>query len=119
MTIRIPADFPRTENVAALTGVQPKLAVRLDAESHTYTSALTLPELEARYEMCEDLAQQLVQKCRKNRATKYAALTEPEILAALLKKLNATGWGTKAEMEWVIRRTANIFGWTAPEGSSV
>lgn len=119
MPTQVPADFPHTDNVAALTGVQPKLAVRLDAESHTYTAAPTLEQLEARYELCEDLAEQLVQKCRKNRATKYAALTEPEILAALLKKLNATGWGTKAEMEWVIHRTANILGWAAPDGSSV
>ena len=117
--MQIPADFPRADIVAALTGAQPKLAVRLDAASHTYTAAPTLNELEARYEMCEDLAQQLVQKCVKNKSTKYAALTEREILAALLRKLNATGWGSNAEMAWVIRRTANILGWELPTGSSV
>lgn len=118
MPTAIPPDFPVEQPLAALTGAQPKLAVRYDAQSGLYTTALPDAELLARYEMCEDLARQLELKCRKNRATKYAQMSEPEILISLLSKLLQAGWGSKAEMKWVIRRTAEILGWPAPAAAN-
>lgn len=114
MTTSIPADFPREEPLAALTGAQPKLAVRFDAATLTYSSSIPSDELQARFDLCEDLAHQLAQKCTRNRSTKYARMSENEILTSLLKKLHTTGWGSKAEMQWVIRRTAELLNWLAP-----
>lgn len=118
MPTAIPPDFPVEQPLAALTGAQPKLAVRYDAQSGSYTTALSEIELMARYEMCEDVAQQLEQKCRKNRDTKYSQMSESEILVSLLSKLLQAGWGSKAEMKWVIRRTAEILGWPAPAAAN-
>jgi hypothetical protein len=114
MTTSIPADFPREEPLAALTGAQPKLAVRFDAANRTYSSSIPSDELQARFVLCEDLAHQLAQKCTRNRSTKYAKMSENEILTSFLKKLNTTGWGSIAEMQWVIRRTAELLNWLAP-----
>ena len=118
MPIAIPPDFPVEQPVAALTGAQPKIAVRYDAHSGSYTTALPDAELLARYEMCEDLARQLEQKCRKNRDTKYSQMSESEILISLLSKLLQAGWGSNAEMRWVIRRTAEILGWPTPAAAN-
>lgn len=118
MPTAIPPDFPVEQPLAALTGAQPKLAVRYDAQSGSYTTALSEIELMARYEMCEDLARQLEQKCRKNRDTKYSQMSESEILVSLLSKLLQAGWGSKSEMKWVIRRTAEVLGWPAPAAAN-
>jgi len=114
MTTSIPANFPREELIAALTGIQPKLAVRFDAANRTYSSSTPSDELQARFDLCEDLAHQLAQKCVRNRSTKYAHMSEEKILTSFYKKLNTTGWGSKAEMQWVIRRTADLLNWLAP-----
>ncbi|CAN7544615.1 hypothetical protein [Duganella sp. LjRoot269] len=115
----IPSDFPREPMQASLAGAQPKVSVRVDALSGRYTDAPTESEIAERYEVCEDLAGQLVAKCRKNRTEKYAALTEQQILERLLAQLLGTGWGSSSEMRWVIRRTAAVLGWKIPESSTV
>ena len=110
----VPEDFPRESPIAALSGAQPKVAARFDIASGRYVSGQTDAELAARFDICEDLAQQLVAKCQKNRSTKYSSLSEREILERLLRQLWGTGWGSDGEMAWVIRRTANVLGWDAP-----
>jgi hypothetical protein len=117
MTTPVPADFPRERPIAALTGVQPKLAVQFDTANQTYTADVPTEELQARYAMCEDLAQQVAQKCRKYRGTKYARMSETEILESFLNKLCSTAWGSNSEMKWVIRRTATLLGWAPPPAS--
>ncbi len=44
-------------------------------------------------------------------------MTESEILDQYLKRLLKTGWGSDAEMRWVIRRAADLAKWTAPQSS--
>lgn len=114
----VPTDFPREPHIASLSGVQPKISVRLDVTSGRYTNAPTDRDVEERYEFCEDLAAQLVAKCQKNRGSKYAHLNETQILERLLRQLLATAWGTEAEMTWVIRRTAALLEWSSPQSSS-
>lgn len=118
MTTPVPADFPREQPIAALTGAQPKLAVQFDTASQTYTTDVLSDVLQARYAMCEDLAEQVAQKCRKNRNTKYSRMSDTEILESFLNKLCSTAWGSNSEMQWVIRRTATILGWTPPAGAA-
>lgn len=110
----IPADFPREQVVASLSGAQPKLALRLDSDSGKYVSGPTEEDVKERYAVCEDLVNQLVAKCRSNRGAKYSHLSETQILERLLAQLFGTDWGTQAEMKWVIRRTAAALGWAIP-----
>ncbi|MEV4780123.1 hypothetical protein [Burkholderia sp. LMU1-1-1.1] len=111
----IPDDFPRGAPVASLPGVQPKLAVIRDSQSGLYVEMRDSMESAAQYVICEDLAEQLSDKCRRNRASKYAHLSEREILEQLRNRLLKSGWGTTAEMEWTIRRTAEKLGWSWAE----
>lgn len=107
----IPEDFPRKGPTASLSGVHPKLAVRLDASAGAYVAGPTDDEIRERYDICADLVQQLVAKCQKNRGTKYASLTEAKILAGLFEQLTKTNWGSREEMAWIIRHTAFELGW--------
>lgn len=115
----IPDDFPRDHVVASLSGAQPKLSVRLDAGSDKYVSTQADADVQERYEVCADLVAQLVAKCRANRVTKYAALSETQILERLLSQLLGTSWGSPAEMAWVIRATAAKLSWPIPKDAAV
>lgn len=115
----IPADFPREPVIASLSGVQPKLAVRLDADSGKYDNGPAKQDVQERYEVCADLVNQLVAKCRANRSTKYLLLSEAQILERLLSQLLGTNWGSYAEMKWVIRSTATQLGWVIPANAGV
>lgn len=115
----IPDDFPREPVIAGLTGVQPKVAARLDAVSGRYVTAPTAEHIQERYEICEDIAAQLVAKCRAKRDGKYAHLSESQILERLLAQLLGTTWGTAEEMKWVIRSTAAQLGWSIPKSAGV
>lgn len=107
----IPEDFPRERAVSALTGAQPKVAVRIDARTGAYFAGQRDEEIRERYDICVDLVDQLVAKCQKNRSTKYASLTEAKILAGLFDQLTKTNWGSREEMAWIIRHTAFELGW--------
>jgi hypothetical protein len=115
----IPDDFPRGEVVASLADAQPKLSVRLDANSGKYVSTRTDSYVQERYEVCADLVSQLVEKCRANRATKYAAMSEAQIMERLLAQLLGTSWGSPGEMAWVIRATAAELSWPIPKDAAV
>lgn len=74
----------------------------------------TPPELFARWEICEDLAQHLAVKSIESKAGKRAHRSEEEVLAQYLERLLKTGSDTDAEMTWVIHRTAELLGWQVP-----
>lgn len=109
--LEVPDDFPRDSEQASLSGVNPKVAVVRDAVSGNFRLPTATAELVARYEMCEDLASQLVAKVQANRSGKYAAFTDQEILGQLLRKLTATNWGTHAEMAWTVLQVSKQLGW--------
>ena len=44
-------------------------------------------------------------------------MTEVEILDHYLVRLLKTGWGSDAEMRWVIRRAAELAAWPAPDSA--
>jgi len=116
--MNIPADFPHERRGGSHAGGQPTLAVCPDATTGAYTDGTSEAEVQVRYEICADLVDQLVTKCQKNRATKYAALSEVQILERLLAQLLGTQWGSDAEMHWVIRRAAFELGWAIPESAA-
>lgn len=107
----IPKDFPRGGATASLSGVHPKLAVRRDETTGMYVAGPSDVELRQRYDLCANLVDQLVAKCRRNRQTKYVAMSEQAILSGLFGKLKKSGWGTEPEMAWIIRHTAYELEW--------
>jgi len=119
MKMNIPDDFPRSPSIASLPGTQPKVSVRLDATSGKYVGSSNEDTIGERYAVCIDLVEQLVAKCRRNRSTKYAELSEVQILERLLSQLLGTDWGTAPEMAWVIRKTAAELEWAIPENAVV
>lgn len=114
----VPPDFPREAAQASLTGAQPKLAVVRNAESGQYVSSHDSVHVAERYAICTDLAAQLVEKCTRNRATKYQHLSEEQILGQLSNRLLQSGWGSRAEMKWTICKTAEMLGWCWPNCES-
>lgn len=108
----VPADFP-TGVLAAVSGVHPKLCVRLiDGK---YVSGWTDEELLCRYENCEDLAHQLVsyltRKAKENPDwTREFNLNRLE--KALVSKGQSGEWDiTTDEQRWIMARVQTILGW--------
>jgi hypothetical protein len=76
---------------------------------------LTVPlrELRARYEVCEDLANHLVEHAKG--AHHAAGLAEDEVLARTRAGLCAPESGVSAdEATWIVRRLAELIGWPDP-----
>lgn len=116
--VQVPDDFPRPEIASAVAGYQVKLAL-VEFNDRFYLPGATPPELFARWEICEDLAQHLAVKSTESKAGKRSHLSEEEILAQYLERILKTGWGSNAEMCWAIRRTAELLGWNVPETARV
>ena len=71
---------------------------------------LPLPPLAARYELCEDLAQQLVERAREVHFS--LGVSEDEVLERMHRGLRAPGGPVEApEAAWVVRRLAELAGW--------
>jgi hypothetical protein len=107
---QVPADFPRPVHLGSVPGAQQKFLM-VQYQGRFYSPGCTPPELWERWYICEDLAQQFCRKCIDNKAGKRAHMTEVEILDQYLVRLLQTGWGSDAEMRWVIRRAAELAGW--------
>lgn len=113
---QVPADFPRPVPAGAVAGVMPK-SLLVDYGGKLYAPGCTPPELFERWDICEDLAQQLRSKSIEAKAGKRAYMAEADILAELLEQLLETDWGSDAEMKWVIRRTAQLLDWPTPSAA--
>lgn len=91
---------------AAVSGLQPKIAVRL--VNGTFIEGLSEDELCARYEACADLVEQLTLYCRRKLAE------GPDVsLSTLLPRvrLGATRkeWGlSEAELGWIMAKVEAV-----------
>ena len=110
---KIPPDFPRPDPSGAVSGFQPKVLLS-SYKGKLYASGCTPPELYARWDRCEDLAQQLAAKSLESKHGKRADMSEVEILDQYLPRLVATGWTSEPEARFIIRRAAQILGWQVP-----
>lgn len=108
-----PEDFPISPAPHALAGNQAKIGI-VEFEGKYYLPGETPIEHHHRWEICEDIAKQIAEKCLKKRTAEYAHLTEQEILAMFQALLLKTGWGSKAEMQWTIRRVSDFLKWSFP-----
>ena len=111
----IPKDFPAEPRGAAISGANLKIALVTYGGKY-YEPGTAPPEVLSRWEVAEDLAHQFVERCRITEKGKYAHLSRREILQQYLDRLLHVGWGTDADMRWVIRRTAFLLEWDIPEG---
>jgi len=109
----VPADFPRPLHMGSVSGFQPKLLGTM-YNGKIYATGCTPPELYRRWDACEDLAKQFVEKCKQSKAGKRAHMSEIEILDQYLPRLIETRWTSEAEAKWVIRRTAELLSWPVP-----
>ncbi|MDW5443802.1 hypothetical protein [Polaromonas sp. SM01] len=98
----IPASFPRDPWPAAIPGAQPKLAARLI--DGCYIVGMTDEELLERYEMCEDLIQQLLVYC-KRKQTEHPEWSREALLQKVEKSARTQGWDiSPIEITWLIGR---------------
>lgn len=113
----VPADFPRPVHLGAVGGFQDKLLL-VQFGGKFYEPGCTPPELHSRWDVCEDLARQFVEKARETKSGKRAHMTEQDILEQYLLRSMKMNWGSTDEMRWVFRRVASLLGWPAPPSAS-
>lgn len=109
----LPVDFPRPANLSAVSGAAVKFSMN-QYRGRFYSPGCSPPELMERWDVCEDLAQQLHVKSLESKSGKRAHMSEIEILEQYLPRLIATGWTSEPEAKWVIRRTAELLAWPVP-----
>jgi len=98
----VPDDFPRSLPLASLTGAHPKLAVVF--REGKYVQDYSEEERAARFEICNDLREQLVAYSWRKMASKPDWTLE-QYLGQLRAGLPRKGWGlTDAEMDWLVAR---------------
>ena len=113
MTVEIPADFPRESLPGSVPGVQPKLLVRKAGEK--YFSGMTGDEWRERYEICADLAQQLIAYCKRKKTERPECSIE-DILRKTNQGIRSKKWDlSEAEIIWTMKRVAQGLHWTQPK----
>ena len=104
----VPADFPRDGNRGIVAGAQPKLCVYL--QDGRYVAGQSAEEVLQRWQICEDLAHQLIPKVRKDSAAHPEHSTEvtlERVRVAVARK----DWVSPAELTWLISRIRVLLNW--------
>jgi hypothetical protein len=108
LTSCVPVDFPWNPTPALLSGSQPKLAGRwIDGK---FVVGLTAEERYIRWDMCEDLAQQLVPKTLKD-AAKYPQNSREATLRRMRRAIEGKDWTERAETDWLMARLHVLLAW--------
>lgn len=108
MNSQVPAAFPWEPTLASLAGAQPKLAGRLiDGK---IVAGLSEDERQERWEICEDLARQLVPKTLKD-AAKHPEHSHEVTLNRLRLAVEGKKWTERAETEWLMERLRVLLDW--------
>lgn len=63
-----------------------------------------------RWDVCEDLAQQLVLKARKD-AAKFPQHSREVTLRRMRRAIEGKGWTTVVETDWLVERLRVLLGW--------
>ncbi|MDN7407976.1 hypothetical protein QZM42_05380 [Burkholderia vietnamiensis] len=108
MLTDVPDDFPRDVTPASLSGAQMKLAGRLI--DGRFVVGQTPEERAERWDLCEDLAQQLVPKAQAD-AAKYPNNAHAVTLQRIRNAMARKGWVTVVEMDWLIERLRVLLEW--------
>lgn len=113
----VPADFPTSPMISTVPGAQSKFSSVL-FDGHFYAPGSTPPEIHAAWLQCESLVHEFIARCLRNEHQKYRHLTREQILEQYCTRLQESGYGSSAQMRWVVRRCAAALGWPAPSNSS-
>lgn len=108
LTSCVPVDFPWNPTPALLSGTHPKLAGRLI--DGRFVVGLTAEERFIRWDLCEDLAQQLVPKTLKD-AAKYPENSRDVTLRRIRRAIANKGWTERLETDWLMERLRGLLGW--------
>ena len=103
-----PDEFPRVNAPGIVAGAQPKVCVILSEGS--YFIGQTDREREERWDICEDLAHQLIPKARKDAAAhpEHDANTTLERVRVAVARKN---WVSPDELTWLISRLRKLLHW--------
>lgn len=108
LTSCVPVDFPWDPTPGLLSGTQPKLAGRwVDGR---LIVGLTAEERFIRWDMCEDLAQQLVPKTLKD-AAKFPSNSRDVTLRRMRRAIANKEWTERVETDWLMQRLRVLLGW--------
>lgn len=105
-SVAVPADFPRDPFPASLSGSQLKFSARKIGDR--YVVGLTAEELQERYEMCQDLATQLI--ARTNRKREEGLVPDidafySETERRIRSQSERDGWDfSEPELKWIFER---------------
>lgn len=110
---KVPFDFPRPICPGAVPGGQPKFLVT-SYQGKFYSPGCTPPELYERWQICEEIVQELTIKSRESKVGKHLHMSEVAILEQYLTRLIQTDWTSEAEARWIIRRVALTLEWPVP-----
>lgn len=108
----VPEDFPRPK--LSVAGVQPSLSMVVYGGRH-YGPCATPPQLHARWQVLEEMAQELAGMATRAVAKRKPAPALTTVLEGYLKRLIPTECATEDELRWTIRRTASLLGCAAPK----
>jgi hypothetical protein len=104
----VPEDCPRDVTPSSLAGAHPKLAGRLiDGK---FVVGLTEEERFERWDICEDLAQQLVGVARRE-ASKYPENTRDVTLERVRRGIEGKQWTSLVETDWLMVRLRSLLEW--------
>jgi len=104
----VPDDFPHDGTPASLAGSQPKLAGRII--NGKFVVGQTMEERFGRWDVCEDLAQQLVRSGTKDAAT-HPEYSHEKVLQRVRRSVEGTGWCSVVETDWLMHRLRTLLGW--------
>lgn len=110
---KLPFDFPRPISLGAVPGGQPKFLVT-SYQGKFYPLGCTPPELYERWQICEEIVQELTIRSRESKAGKHSHMSEVTILEQYLTSLIKTDRASEAEARWIIRQVARTLEWPVP-----
>lgn len=101
----VPEDFPRIAIPAVVTGVQPKIGVReIDGR---YVAGQTEEERYERWDVCEDLARQLLRVAKKEEVERPEQSRETTLRRVRIS-VSQKSWCSEDELDWLIGRLAAL-----------
>lgn len=115
--LNVPSDFPRPVSTGIVPGNQPKFIVT-NYHGRFYLPGCTPPELYERWQICEEISQQLAVKSLESKDGKRAHMSESAILEQYFARLIRANLTSVAEARWVIERIARVLEWPAPSLSA-
>ncbi|WP_061958298.1 hypothetical protein [Cupriavidus pauculus] len=104
----VPENFPRLPIPAVIPGAQPKIGVVLS--NGTYYAGQTPEERYERWDICEDLAQQLALVAKKDSA-QHPEHSPEQTLQRVRISVSKKEWVSEAEMDWLLKRIRTLLAW--------